>query len=250
VSRVTVFEPAQHVRTPLGRLARIAGIAIIIATLGSAIEGTLLLTRAAAIDDAVAEAEKYRLATTGTLPISVTSFCVAAASLIALFAWLAWQHRAQANLVADGHRVRYAPAWSVLWWFVPVADLWMPAVTMSDLWRGSAVGDDRGASTWRVWLWWWPFVIGFLVRIAGHGIRAAGMIASEMPTAFPGEPGLSADDVATFVRVGNVTAGIGDVVLLVAAPLALLVLSGVTRRHAATTMVRQTAATPPARPDS
>jgi hypothetical protein len=156
VSRATAFDLPQHVHSGLEGSARAARGAIVVAGLVCAIEAMLLFSRAAAITDAVAYAEKYRLATTGTLPISVASFCVAAASLVGLFTWLAWQYRAQ-------------------------ADLWMPAVTMTDLWRGSAhAAGDESASRWRVWLWWWPFVIGFLVRIPGHGIRAAGMIAADV----------------------------------------------------------------------
>jgi hypothetical protein len=250
VSRATVFDLPQHVHTGLEGNARAARGAIVVAGLVCAIEAAFLFSRAAAITDVVADAEKYRLATTGTLPISVASFCVAAASLAGLFTWLSWQYRAQANLWASGLRVRYAPSWSVMWWFVPVADLWMPAVTMADLWRGSAhAAGDEGASTWRVWLWWWPFVIGFLVRIAGHGIRAAGMIAAEVPSASPGDPGITADHVVGFVRIGTVTAGIGDVMLAAAAPLALLVLHGVTRRQAAITKVGKVLESAPPRPD-
>jgi hypothetical protein len=250
VSRVTVFDLPQHVRRPLEGIAQVAGAAIVFAGLMCAIEAALLFARAAAINDAAASAEKYRLATTGTLPISVASFCVAAASLVGLFMWLAWQYRAQANLWAAGLRVRYAPPWSVMWWFVPAADLWMPAVTMTDLWRGSAHGaGDEGASTWRVWLWWWPFLIGFLVRIVGHGIRAAGMFAAEVPSASPGDPGISAADVVGFVRVGTLTAGIGDVMLVVATPLALFVLRGVTRRQATITEAGKVLQPAPPRPD-
>jgi hypothetical protein len=55
--------------------------------------------------------------------------CVA----VPLFA--VWVHRMQANTFALGIvGLRYTPAWAVGWYFVPVANLWMPYRVMLGIW--------------------------------------------------------------------------------------------------------------------
>ncbi len=74
--------------------------------------------------------------------------------------WLVWQHRAHSNLRALGTTdLRYTPGWAVGWWFVPLANIVMPYLTMRELWKGS--DPDAGAvewkttrTTWVLPLWW------------------------------------------------------------------------------------------------
>src|SRR5439155_11350703 len=42
--------------------------------------------------------------------------------------WLFWQHRVTRNVWARGHPIKTSPGWAVGWWFIPIANLWMPAV--------------------------------------------------------------------------------------------------------------------------
>jgi hypothetical protein len=86
--------------------------------------------------------------------------------LIAGIAWLVWQHRSQRllseRLEAPG--LRFTPGWAVGWWFVPLANLGVPPVAVSELWRASGGADGPG-SPWRArpvpaaLRWWWAFVV-------------------------------------------------------------------------------------------
>jgi hypothetical protein len=82
--------------------------------------------------------------------------------MVSLAAWilfLMWVYRTNRNaraLGADG--MKYTPGWSVGWFFVPVANLWMPCLVMQELWRATSPELIR---RWRqasgstfVGIWW------------------------------------------------------------------------------------------------
>jgi hypothetical protein len=49
-----------------------------------------------------------------------------------------WLHRAAANLPAlGGSELRFTPGWAVGWWFVPLANLVLPVLIMTEIWRAS-----------------------------------------------------------------------------------------------------------------
>jgi hypothetical protein len=91
-------------------------------------------------------------------------------------AWLAWQHRSQ-RLVRDrlaAPELRFTPGWAVGWWFVPFANLWVPAVTTAELWRAS--GGDASGERWQrrripgFLRWWWGLVVASAVLgVIAHG---------------------------------------------------------------------------------
>lgn len=93
-------------------------------------------------------------------------------SLATIVVWLVWQYRAHANLAALGSvGMRHTPGWTVGWWFIPIADLWMPLVVMRELWRAS--DPVAGPTDWTssrgspLIGWWWatwlaPFAAGFI----------------------------------------------------------------------------------------
>jgi hypothetical protein len=65
---------------------------------------------------------------------------LAAVYLISLaasgLAWLMWQHRAHRRLRELGIQdLEFTPGWGVGWWFVPVANLFMPYKAVKELWR-------------------------------------------------------------------------------------------------------------------
>ncbi len=68
--------------------------------------------------------------------------------LFAGIAWLMWQRRAQANLLALGAQgLRFTPGWVVAWWLIPFANLAVPPQTMGELWRAS--DPTAGAADWK-----------------------------------------------------------------------------------------------------
>ena len=139
--------------------------------------------------------------------------------------WVCWQHRAQANLrplgVADP---KFSPGWAVGWWFIPFANFVMPYQTMTELWKGS--GPHHGVA-WRMQpttalipVWWGAWVLTQILD------RAA---AAMIPTADePNVPFLiqKVNDSLHWVIAS-------DVVLIVAAVLAVMVVRGVDARQTA-----------------
>jgi len=83
--------------------------------------------------------------------------------------WCIWHYRAGANLHAlDRTLLMYSPAAQVYWWFVPIANLFMPFKTMSELLRGAAESDVDNAAFGAIrsnpaatmGLWWALHLIG------------------------------------------------------------------------------------------
>jgi len=61
--------------------------------------------------------------------------------IIEFVLFLAWVYLASRNLPALGATgLRYRPGWSVGWFFVPFANLFMPYLVMKELWQASSGG--------------------------------------------------------------------------------------------------------------
>jgi hypothetical protein len=91
-----------------------------------------------------------------------------AVMLAAEIVWLFWQHRATENLWARGYAdLRVRPGWAVGWWFIPIANLFMPCVAMLELDRRSTPdGVPRRASP-LVGVWWAAWVAYSLLPTIG-----------------------------------------------------------------------------------
>ena len=84
--------------------------------------------------------------------------------------FLVWLYRASDNARALGARdMMVSPGWAVGWYFVPLANLGMPYVTMRDLWKASARPRDWQVENAPVTiaLWWACWIVA----------NAAGLIA-------------------------------------------------------------------------
>jgi hypothetical protein len=75
--------------------------------------------------------------------VGVQGLLYSGAILVAI-PWLIWEGRSQANLKAFGLHLQYSPGWSVGWWFFPFANLVMPLLVMTELWRGSDPTSSSG----------------------------------------------------------------------------------------------------------
>jgi hypothetical protein len=68
----------------------------------------------------------------------------AAAAVACSVVALCWLHRARRNLDDLGAEgLEYSPGATVAWFFVPVANLYVPWVAVSELWRASAAPQGR-----------------------------------------------------------------------------------------------------------
>lgn len=134
-------------------------------------------------------------------------------------AWCIWQHRAQRNLRDLGRTgLRITPGWAVGWWFVPVANLFMPFVGVGELWKASAPEGDGAAwsrtASWPVIGWWWACWIA---------AKPLGWIARFMRTT---------EDPRTVVAA-NYWWMVSSALTVVAAILAILVVRSVIERQKA-----------------
>jgi hypothetical protein len=116
----------------------------------------------------------------GTIPQPLPTGLSALLGLVGLAAgvvWLVWQHRGQSNLFAMRvPGLRYTPGWSVGWWFVPVANLWMPFLTTRELWRGSGAGP--GVRDRLLAVWWSLWVATSVLSIVGAVVGLAAVSRS------------------------------------------------------------------------
>jgi len=150
-----------------GRILRtglaLAGIVAFIAAVSTLFEaGLLARLRDGRATFAEAEANDTRQAAL----IIIATVVVLAAGVV----WLFWQHRAQKNLQLLGARTKYSPGWAVGWWFVPVANIWMPYQTMRELYATSLPNPDgsRASNTPVIGWWWVAYLIGsFLPAVQG-----------------------------------------------------------------------------------
>jgi Domain of unknown function (DUF4328) len=115
-----------------------------------------------------------------TLVASVAS--IEAWFLIATFVvWIVWQFRAQraARELSLVSRFRFTPGWAIGWWFVPIANLWMPFQTVRELWKASDGRPDwPDMRTWSIIGWWWGAFLGSAVTL-----RIASALTEEVVTA-------------------------------------------------------------------
>jgi hypothetical protein len=163
--------------------------------------------------------------------------------------WLLWQHQATANLWARGYPgLKTRPGWAVGWWFIPVASLWMPLVTMLELDRRSTADGSRRPTS-PLLGWWWAAYIGVVVPVVGLFAAAIPRFADEV-NRISGTRGDTVLDLTAAAHAGAPWVLIYGIVYGVAAALAILVVRRIDESQ------RAFAATPfshvpvPMRPDA
>jgi len=174
----------------------------------------------------------------GTVPQPLPTGLSLLLSFVAIatgIVWLVWQHRAQSNLFAmRAPDLDFTPGWAVGWWFVPVANFFMPFKTMRELSRGS--GDNRNT----VLTGWWASWIGrFSLLLIAAVVGVGGLVRSPVTNRIVGYRVSSTIMVREIIVVGYALSA-------VAAMLALHVVRGIDEAQAA--RIEQGVLVPP-RPD-
>ncbi|MGW9167362.1 DUF4328 domain-containing protein [Agromyces sp. NPDC055658] len=143
--------------------------------------------------------DRFDLYDQGTFVVSILSsvFLITTGVI-----WVIWQYRVAKQVIGQTRR---APGWHAGAWFVPVISLWFPYQNISDLWR--AVGRTR--PSWQI-AWWLLWVV------SNYVIQASTRLY------------LAAEDLET-LRVAMWLSLAGEVLLVAAAPMAWLVVRGITR---------------------
>ncbi|MFN8623993.1 MAG: DUF4328 domain-containing protein, partial [Chloroflexota bacterium] len=125
-----------------------------------------------------------------TGPLDGLDGALSLVGLLLAIAYLAWSWKVTDGFPAlTGRRPRVGRIGIIAWWFVPFANLVMPATAIADLSGGLAV-PGRPRRTWLLWVWWvgfllsrvlstlWSIQIGELART---GADDASQLTSIMP---------------------------------------------------------------------
>ena len=100
--------------------------------------------------------------------------------LVATIFFLVWQYRIRENY--DRLQVRsmnHSPLMNVLWWMIPVANLFMPYLVLQELWRAGSidVADSKSKIAWRrtpacplIRTYWIVFIGIFTVSLFGMAL--------------------------------------------------------------------------------
>lgn len=134
-----------------------------------------------------------------TLVVTILSATVL---LVTGVVWVLWQYRAAKHVLGQTRR---SPGWHVGSWLVPIICIWFPYQNISDLWR--AVGRSR--PSWQI-LWWLCWLVNTVLIQISSRIYA------------------SAETLDQF-RVAMSVSIAGEVLLLAAAPMAWLIVRGITQ---------------------
>jgi hypothetical protein len=91
--------------------------------------------------------------------------------ILTIILFMMWVYRASQNIRAFGAQdVKFTPGWAVGWFFIPVANLWMPFKAMSEIFRASVRPDARKTEPNAPLLgqWWFFWVADLVVGRAAY----------------------------------------------------------------------------------
>ena len=148
---------------------------------------------------------------------ALAQFVAFLATAIAFIVWFRRAYRNTAGLGATG--MRYKPGWSIGAWFVPILTLFRPKQITNDIWRASDPELPRRANGWQgnhvdgLIHWWWAIWI------------VATILGNVSARVYFGAETLSEQLGASSVAI------VADVVFMVAAVLAILVVHAITIRQ-------------------
>jgi hypothetical protein len=97
----------------------------------------------------------------------------ALSALVFFVVFLSWKHRALHNAHALGGSSLPSPAAAIYWYFVPIANLWMPYVVMRRIFQASyppASPGEGKPSLSLVTAWWVLWLLDFLLSFSIWGI--------------------------------------------------------------------------------
>lgn len=83
-----------------------------------------------------------------------------------------WIYRATAKADSiDPNRDAISPGWSVGWYLIPIANLWMPFLSMRETWASSMGADVQSPTPGLLKIWWAAWVVSLIIN--GVGDRLA-----------------------------------------------------------------------------
>ncbi len=120
--------------------------------------------------------------------------------IVTAAAFLAWQYRTVSNVPwLGGGTPHWSPAWSVLWWFVPLASLFVPLSVMREVYRRLAWTPK--VSTALVVIWWVTWM--------------GSLILERITTVLPVDTLENVHGLLNFTAVAEVTTAIAAILAIV-----------------------------------
>jgi hypothetical protein len=115
---------------------------------------------------------------TGITLLVIDSFVSSIFGVIGIIAFiitLYWFYRANRNIHAFGAKEISSPRMAVIWWFVPIAELWKPYSVAQQIWKASDPQSNISNGTeWKklvgsrtIKLWWVLGLISIAVAVIG-----------------------------------------------------------------------------------
>ncbi|WP_406280217.1 DUF4328 domain-containing protein [Embleya sp. NBC_00896] len=134
--------------------------------------------------------------------------------------FIIWMYRARMNVDLFGPSKQHLSAgWTIGGWLVPLVNLWFPKLILHDVWRASdpRTAERGGKTPGRVpLLWsWWVLLVGSAVLF----------FASRL--SYPMDEDIELSD-ADRLRTIDILSGVADIVLILAAVAAILVVRKIT----------------------
>ncbi|MEO1045240.1 MAG: DUF4328 domain-containing protein [Pseudomonadota bacterium] len=107
--------------------------------------------------------DPYNVGSEGAL-YSIVSFGVAVTvlNIVTIIIFAMWIYRAAANIYeADIPGFEYTPGWCVGWYFIPIANLFMPFQAMRQIWNASHGNFNDLKENSNILIWWWiTWIVG------------------------------------------------------------------------------------------
>lgn len=129
---------------------------------------------------------------TGLLQLLVTL-----ATYIVIGMWL-YRMCWNAHSLAGTRQMTVTPRWSVLWYFIPFANLWMPFVAMRETWKASAAPHDvaNARSHPMIPLWW---TLWLVTGVLSWAAMRAGLTVADAQDEIDGNIAMLASDAGNIL---------------------------------------------------
>ena len=96
--------------------------------------------------------------------------------IVALIMTLYWFYRANKNIHVFGAKEVSSPIMAVVWWFIPILDLWKPHSVAQQIWKASnpqiilsnGIEWKNSPSSNVIIIWWVLFLLSIFIGIAGE----------------------------------------------------------------------------------
>jgi eukaryotic-like serine/threonine-protein kinase len=107
---------------------------------------------------------------------SAANMLVLVAFIVTGIVWMFWQSRAQRSLrsLAQPGTVKFRESDAVVWWIVPIANLWMPLRVNRELHReSSSLANQNDARIEIVHQWWAVYIAAAVLGLIGSAISSS-----------------------------------------------------------------------------